>query len=506
VTAPRRSLAARQLVVRRGTVRSTPATAASVAAFVAGLLLLFCAAVGALDGWRGSVGLAGTGTLASAVGGVGLRRYRVARRDSPATAFATLVGVILTQVAVSTVAYLAAGTFDRIDDALFESAAGFSTTALSVVAQPELLPEGVALWRALSQWVGGLTALVAVATVVPALGVARGRSGEEGHATRQLPLASRQALGILGRLFRVYVVLTAIGMSLFLLAGMGPSDAVTYALTTISSGGFPGHADGVAHFDSAAIEWAVVGGMILAGVNLAVVFRSARGLVSASALRSAELRAFLGLIVAMSAVVLATSGTQGPLGERVRDSVFSVVSMLSTTGHIATDWGSWDDGAQVVLMLGAGIGAMSGAIGGGFRVARMLAMIGYARREVVRQIHPAAVGVVKVGRRTVDEVLVDRIVGYQILYLFVGGIGAIAVALGGASVLASLTGTVSVLSTVGPAMGELAPPGGALDLTASSRAALLPVMVLGRLELAPVLVGLAALLRRRRRANRGTSP
>jgi trk system potassium uptake protein TrkH len=419
-------------------------------------------------------------------------------------AFATLVGVILTQVAVSTIAYLAAGTFDRVDDALFESVAGFSTTALSVVAEPHELPEGVALWRALTQWVGGLTALVAVATVVPALGVARGRTGDEGHATRQLPLASRQALGILGRLFRIYAVLTAIGMLLYVVAGMGPFDAVTYALTTVSSGGFAGHADSIAHFDSAAIEWAAVGGMILAGVNLAVVFRSARGLVSGSVLRSAELRAFLGLVAVMSAVVVLSADAGGSLSQQIRDGVFSVVSMLSTTGLVAAEWGTWDEAAQVILMLAAGIGAMSGAIGGGFRVARMLAMIGYARREVVRQIHPAAVGVVKVGRRTVDEVLVDRIVGYQILYLFVGGIGALAIALGGASVLTSLTGTVSALSTVGPAMGVLAPPGGALELSAWSRAALMPLMVLGRLELAPVLVGLGALVLGHRRGRRSS--
>lgn len=500
MTAARRNLATRYLVASTsGSVRSTPATAASTAALASGSGLLLCAAVGGLDGFRGSVGLAWSGALAVSLGVFGVRRYRVARHDGPATAFATLVGVLLTQVAVSTVAYLASGTFDRLDDALFESVAGFSTTALSVVSDPEALPAGVALWRALSQWVGGLTALVAVATVIPALGVARGRAGEEGHAPRHLPLASRQALGILGRLFGLYTFLTMIGVGLFAVAGMGPFDAFTYALTTVSSGGFAGHADSIAHFESAAIEWAAIGGMVLAGVNLAVVFRSARGLVSGNVLRSAELRAFLGLIVVMSAVVIATSGAGGSTGDRARDSIFSVVSMLSTTGHIVTDWGTWDNGAQVVLILAAGIGAMSGAIGGGFRVARMLAVWAYVRREVVRQIHPSAVRVVKVGRRAIDEVLVDRIVGYQILYMFVGGIGAVALALGGASVLTSLSGTVSALSTAGPAMGQLSPAGGALALAAPARVALMPLMLLGRLELAPVLVGLAAFARSARR-------
>ena len=504
MTASRGSFAARYLVTgARSHVRSTPATAAAAAALASGLGLMMCAVVGGLDGFRGSIGLAWSGLLAVAIGFVGLRRYRIARRDGPAVAFAALVGVLLTQVVVSTVAYLASGTFDRVDDALFESVAGFSTTALSVVGEPEALPAGVGLWRALTQWVGGLTALVAVATVVPALGVSRGTPGDESHAPRHLPLASRQALTILGRLFRVYGLLTVIGMALFVVAGMGPFDAVTYALTTVSSGGFAGHSASVAHFDSVAIEWAAIGGMVLAGVNLAVVFRSARGLVSGSVLRSAELRAFLGLIVVLSAVVLVTSGSDGGAAERVRESVFSVVSMISTTGYTITNWGSWASSAQVVLILAAGIGAMSGAVGGGFRVARMLALWGYVRREVTRQIHPAAVQVVKVGRRPVDEVLVDRIVSYQILYFFVGGAGAVALALGGASVLTSLSGAVSALSTAGPAMGELAPPGGALSLDPASRLALMPLMLLGRLELAPVLVGLAAFVRAAGRAALG---
>jgi trk system potassium uptake protein TrkH len=233
-------------------------------------------------------------------------------------------------------------------------------------------------------------------------------------------------------------------------------------------------------------------------VNLAVVFRSARGLASGTIMRSAELRTFFVLIGGLSITVAVVADGAGNSVEQLRGSLFAVVSMLSTTGLWATDWGTWSQGGQTLLMLAAGIGAMSGAIGGGFRVARMLAMLGFIRREVLRQLHPRAVLVVKVGRRTVNEALVDRIVGHQVLYLFVGGIGSVSLAIAGASVLTSLTGAVSALSTVGPAMGELTPGGGAETLSAPARAVLMPLMILGRLELAPVLVGLAAIVVRRR--------
>ena len=199
-----------------------------------------------------------------------------------------------------------------------------------------------------------------------------------------------------------------------------------------------------------------------------------------------------------------TADTGQGFTELLTDATFSVVSTLSTTGFWVADWGTWSNGAQALIMVAIGIGSMSGSIGGGFRVARAMALTTYARREVVRQLRPSVVVAVKVGRQVVDDRLMDRIVGYQILYLFIGGLGALGLALGGASVMTALTGTVSALSTVGPALGQLAPGGGVDSLDPGGRLALIPLMILGRLELAPVLVGLAALARAGRRAREDT--
>jgi len=480
---------------RRDRVESTPAFLAGGAIVIAASGLELSALVGASDDFRASAPLALTGLIAALVGVALLYRYRPSPRETPATAFASVVLAWLVLAAISTVAYLAVGTFEQVDEAAFESVSGLSTTALSVLTDPEATPNAVLFWRALTQWIGGLLALWAVVAIFPILGVGNRQTGERYHARSRVVLRSRQTRRALTRLTSIYLTLTAMGIVLFAAAGMNLFDAVTYAATTISSGGFSNHAGSFAHFDSALIEWAGVGGMLLAGANLALLFRSLRGITSGSVLRSAELKAYLLAVVVLSIVVAFSTAENGLDSTELRHATFSVTSMVSTTGHTVTGWGAWDDGPQVLLMIAAGIGAMSGATGGGFRIARVIALSASIRREIVRQIHPRAVRAIKLGRNGIDDDVVDRMIGYQTVYLVTVGVGALVLAATGVDLVTAVSGAVSAVATAGPAMGDLAPgAGGASALPDATRLALLPLMVLGRLEFSPVIVGVMTLL------------
>jgi len=308
---------------------------------------------------------------------------------------------------------------------------------------------------------------------------------------------------LLRRLVALYAALTAAGVVLYLAGGMRPFDAVTYAFTTISTGGFSNHPSSIAHFDSAAIEWAAVGGMVLAGSNLALLWRGLRG-VTGSVLRSAELRAY-GAVVAGGAVVLVlwTAPPGGATDESARHAAFSVASAVSTTGYTVTDWSAWTTGAQILLLALVGVGSMSGSTGGGFRVLRALTLVAYVRREIARQLHPRAVVAVKVGGVPVDEELVSRMVGHQALYVVLAASGAVGLAAFGSDITTSASAAISALATFGPALGDLAPSGGALTLDGGARAVLVVLMLVGRLEIYPLLLGtgaVAAVGRARRRA------
>jgi trk system potassium uptake protein len=192
-------------------------------------------------------------------------------------------------------------------------------------------------------------------------------------------------------------------------------------------------------------------------------------------------------------VAVRTAPAGGIDAEAVRHAAFAVTSAVSTTGHASVGWTGWDHGTQVLLLVLIGVGAMSGSAGGGFRITRALTLLGSARRELTRTLHPRSVVVVKVGRTPVDEALVSHLVGYQITFLALGAAGSIALAAAGLDLTSAISGAISALATCGPALGSLDPLGSAADQPGAVRAALVPLMLVGRLEIAPVLVGVVAI-------------
>lgn len=470
----------------------------SAVGFVVGIAFLACGGLGVLatassllDGRLTSelALLAATWTL---VGGVLVRACRPPERLRSSTAFAGVLAAWLAMIAASTLSYELLGTFAHADDSLFESVAGFTTTASTVLDDPQRVARGVLAWRAGTQWLGGLGALLFVVAVLPSIGVGGLDVTSAGYRHSGTSLRSHRNLAIMRRLLTLYGAFTAAGVVLYLAAGMGPFDAVTYAATTISTGGFANQAGSFSHFESGVVEWAGFGGMVLGGANMALLYRTIRHRDLRGAMRSFELRAYLTAIVAGGAVVtLTTSPAGGITHESLRQAYFHVASAISTTGHwVGQGWGPWATGPQVLLLAIMGVGAMSGSAGGGFRQVRALALVGYLRRELVLQLHPRAVAAVRVGRRPVSEELVGRMIGYQAQYLVVAGVGAVVIAALGAELVTAITGAISALANVGPGLAGLEPgAGGVRTLARPARAALLPLMLLGRLEIAPVLVG-----------------
>lgn len=472
--------------------------------FIVGLSITTCgaiaaaaAAIGAVTDQRQVAEFAALAAAYLAVGGIVIHQCSIPLRFPATTAFVGVLATWVTLVVVSTITYEAVGTFVNLDDAIFESVAGFTTTASTVVADPERLSRATLLWRAGTQWVGGLGALLFVVSVLPSIGVGGLDVTEPGSRHAGATLRSRRTLLQLRHLTTLYVLLTAAGIVLFLAGGMGPFDSITYAATTISTGGFANHTGSFAHFDSATVEWAGIGGMVLGGVNLALLFRAVRPQRGPAAARtllgSSELRVYLSVVVLGAAAIAAlTAPDRGWSHDTVRRAIFHAASATSTTGHYVGGWGGWDVGPQVLLLTVMGVGAMSGSTGSGFRMVRAMTLAGYLRRELLLQVHPHAVAPIRVGRRIVDETLAMRMIGYQAQYLIVAAVGAVGIALLGGELVTAVSGAISAVANVGPALGEMEPGGGGvLTLSRPARAVLMPLMLLGRLEIAPVLVGAA---------------
>jgi trk system potassium uptake protein len=160
-------------------------------------------------------------------------------------------------------------------------------------------------------------------------------------------------------------------------------------------------------------------------------------------------------------VARATSWFRGGRGHRwgthLRDSLFAITSITSTTGYGTADFGAWSDGAQIVIMLLMPIGAMAGSTAGGVKVVRVLAVASYAHRAALRQLHPRLVRPVRIGRSTVSEEVAARIVGFLVMALVVFGGGALLIALTGVDMITSFSAAASSFGNVGPGLGEVGP-------------------------------------------------
>lgn len=463
-----------------------------------GVVSVLSGVAGLADDAGDAVFLIVGGAAATALGSANRQALNRRRRPSPARVMSGLALTWLVLVALGAGVYLATGTIDRVDDALVEAAAGFGTTNVTTL-DPATLTVPMQLWRAATQWVGGLVGLLAVVVAIPrALRGTALETGESHFAAERVapnPITGRR------RVAMIYGALTAAMWIAYLVVGMGVRDAPIHAMSTVSTGGFSSRPDSFASFGTGPQVVAIIG-MIVAGSSYFLLWWLIRGQLR-PAWRSTELRVYVGLLVAGALLIRIGAEEIG-----VTDAIFTAASALSTTGFASTQWTLAADSVLAVILLLIATGSMSGSAGGGLRVVRAWTLVGFASRELRAQLDPAAVVVIKQGGRAVDERTLERTTGYQIAHLGLCGIAAFFLASAGVDLLAAMFTGISVLSTFGPGIGT-GSYGSLEDFSPVARLLLLPFMLAGRLTILPLLLGVASIFgaantvsRRARRAKR----
>ena len=453
------------------------------AGLVLGAATMVCGLAGIGDDNGDAVAFTCAGAALAAVAAVA--RRRVAPPDRPGTGrvFAG-IGLLWTMLVLfGTVLYAATGSVARLDDALVESAAGFTTTSLTLLDAAEA-SRSVLLFRAATSWVGGLTA---VWIGVVALPVVLRSTALIGYTTgrRGLDLVPSAGTGR-RRVLILYSGFTAACVVAYLMTGLGATEALVVGLGTVSTGGFTGRADSLAGYGAATQAVAGVG-MFLAGAGIFVIWWIARGRLRPLR-RSQELRTFVVLLAAATAAMALHRGVGW--GE----AAFMAVSAMSTTGFAVGDWTVWGTATTVVLLVAAGIGSMMGSPGGGMRVMRVQLLMATAGGELRRQIDPYAVVLVRRDQETLSQRTLDRLGGHQVAYVALVGVGAMLLGVSGVSLLGSVWGSVSAVTTFGPAVAEIGAFGLLEGVDRAERLALVPLMLGGRMSAPPVLAGIGLVL------------
>ena len=419
-----------------------------------------------------------TGSIAIAT------RRKFVRRERPPTArvIAGLASTWASLVVSGSIVYLASGTIATFDEALFESAAGFSTVAATTV-DPESLGTSMSLFRAGTQFVGGLVGLLAGVVALPRTmkGNVQIPKGRGSRADRLVPdpVIGRQ------RVVRLYLALaTACGFG-YLITGLGARSSLIHALTTVSTGGFSDRADSLVSAPGGTKVVATVF-MLIGGVSFFALFWLLRG-NHRRFVKSPELRIYLGIIGFVTLSLLREVD-----GLSVGDALFTAASASSTTGLAVTEWTGFPSGALALLLVAVATGAMGASAGSGLRVIRAWLLCLFAAREIRRQLDPNAVTLVRHGGRTLDDKELDSLTGYQVAHFGLCGIGAFMLALTGDELVDSLWTAISVVSTFGPSptMGAF---GDADELGRLGQLVMIPGMLAGRLTILPLLLAVAAL-------------
>lgn len=480
----------------------------AVATHVAGLALLAVAGAAAA-GTAVEVATGGSDTtalvvsaLVLAVAGGAMWRSTTLPPDGGGT-----VGAIRA-VGVSWLVISAAGALPYVltgvlswDLALFESVSGLTGTGSTVMAPIEGHGDGILFYRQMTQWVGGMGVVVLAVAVLPFLGIGGlelFRAESAGPTSDQLvPRVSDTAR----RLWTIYCAVTALSAAILFACGMGPYDAVAHAATAVGTGGFSPYNDSISHFDSALVEAGITASMFLGATQFPLLFAVFRGRSLRGFWRSSEFRFYVVVVVGATAAVTALLALDGaPVASALRSASFNVVSLVSTCGFGTDDFTLWAPAAQLILLFLMATGSMSGSTSGALKLFRVQVMAKYAWREVRRVRRPRGVFPIRLGRRPIPEPIVRSVLGYVSLYVVVAVVSIVTVSLLGSDLVTSSGAVFTTMGGVGPGLGLAGPAANFLAFDGVQRTILVFLMLLGRLEVFPLilfLVPLSAEVRRR---------
>jgi trk system potassium uptake protein TrkH len=434
-----------------------------------------------IEPWVGAIGLAGIfGVLL-----VGLHPP-VDRHIRPRDGFLIVSGAWIAVSLVGAIPYVVSGSLGLID-ALFESVSGFTTTGSTVIADVTVLPRALLLWRAMSQWLGGMGIILFTIAILPLLGIG-GMQLFKAEVPGPVADKVKPRLATTARtLWMVYVGFTAAEWIALRLAGLSWYDGLCHAFTTLATGGFSTRNTSVGEFGSATVEWIVIFFMLMAGINFVLHFRLLTGRVK-EVWRDSELRYFLGVIVAATAILAATTREIGvPFADTFRDAVFQTLSILTTTGYASTDFELWAPLPLLVLLCLMVLGGMSGSTGGGIKSLRALLAVTSLRTTLHRLIHPHAVRPVKYGGVVVSESVLSGIWSFLTAYMVIGLIGAAVVSAHGYDLLTALSAGMTSIGNVGPGLGHVGAYDNFSHFPMLVKIVLAVCMLFGRLEVFTML-------------------
>ena len=389
--------------------------------------------------------------------------------------------------------YYLSGQVPTLTDAWFESMSGFTTTGATIIPDLNVISHGLLFWRSLTQWIGGMGIIVLSIAILPIFGL----NGMQLYAAEVSGLTyekiSPRIADTAKMMWTTYLVLTASEVLALWLCGMDLFDAVCHSFSTIATGVFSTKNNSLAFYDSAAIHYVVTFFMFISGINFVMLIYLLRGKVR-NFTKDEELRWYSLAVLLFTAMLtiglyIARPGWTGIEMERAfRDSIFTVISSMTSTGYTISDYMYWPVVAWVVIFFLMLTGACAGSTAGGIKWVRLSIIIKNGIAEFQRRIHPNAIIPVKLNEKTVPQQTINNIMAFLIFYVFIVAVTVVVFCACGVDFDEAIGSAVSAIGNVGISIGQFGPSGTYANFPVVAKWVMSFVMLIGRLEIFTVLL------------------
>lgn len=383
--------------------------------------------------------------------------------------------------------FVLTGAIPSYIDALFETVSGFTTTGSSILPEVESMPHCLLFWRSFTHWIGGMGVLVLLMALLPLTGGTNMylmKAESPGPSVGKL-VPKVKATAML--LYKMYLVLSIAQMFFLLIGGMPLFDALTTMFGTAGTGGFGVKNDSMGGY-SVYLQVVVTVFMILFGVNFnAYYFVACRR--PKEALKMSEVRVYLGIILASILLIALNIHRMFPSAAKAfQQAAFQVGSIITTTGFATTDFNRWPSFSKTILVMLMFIGACAGSTGGGIKVSRIIILFKSIAKELDVIVHPRHIRKVKVDGRAVEHNVIRSVNVFLASYVVVFAVSVLLVSIDNFDFTTNFTAVAATINNIGPGLEMVGPSSNFGAFSNFSKLVLTFDMLIGRLELFPLLV------------------
>ncbi|RPI62941.1 MAG: TrkH family potassium uptake protein [Ignavibacteriales bacterium] len=381
------------------------------------------------------------------------------------------------------------GSIPSYTNAFFETMSGFTTTGASILSDIESMPHGLLFWRSFTQWIGGMGIIVLSLAILPLLGI----GGMQLYAA-EVPGITKDKFHprvkeTAKRLWVIYLAFTVAETILLMIAGMSFFDAINHSFTTMATGGFSTKNSSTAYYTSPYIQYILIFFMFFAGMNFTIHYLAIHKNFTFFK-NNDEFKVYLyfTIIVSVFITLVHLPYVDFHPEEAFRQSLFHVVSLVTTTGFVSSDYENWAVYSRMIFFVLLFIGGSAGSTGGGIKIIRHLLLFKNGYLELKRLIHPRAVIPVRLNGKSVTPEIISNVQAFFIIYILVFVFGSILLSLMGVDFVSSIGATATCIGNIGPGFGTVGPVANFGHLPDLAKWVLSFMMLLGRLELFTVLI------------------